>query len=311
MMNKKVIFLGTPEIAKVLLEELYKLDVQLLAVYCQPDRELDRNKNIVYSPVKQFCVKNNIQCFQPENINNSYEQILQLNPDIIITCAYGQFISEKILNIPKYKCVNFHASLLPKLRGGAPIHWAIINGEKKTGITLMYMEKKMDAGNIIKQYEVNIDQNDTYSSLYKKLSDLIVNIVKNDLMMLFNENLFSIEQNEEEATFGLNIKKEETMIDFNKNDTDIYNLIRGLNDKPVAKMLFEGEIIKVFESKLTSWISTKAPGTIINIDKSGLLISTKKNDILITKIQLPSKRPLDISQIINGKHNFLVGKIIK
>lgn len=311
MMNKKVIFLGTPEIAKVLLEELYKLDVQLLAVYCQPDRELDRNKNIVYSPVKQFCVKNNIQCFQPENINNSYEQILQLNPDIIITCAYGQFISEKILNIPKYKCVNFHASLLPKLRGGAPIHWAIINGEKKTGITLMYMQKKMDAGNIIKQYEVNIDQNDTYSSLYKKLSDLIVNIVKNDLMMLFNENLFSIEQNEEEATFGLNIKKEETMIDFNKNDTDIYNLIRGLNDKPVAKMLFEGEIIKVFESKLTSWISTKAPGTIINIDKSGLLISTKKNDILITKIQLPSKRPLDISQIINGKHNFLVGKIIK
>lgn len=311
MMNKKVIFLGTPEIAKVLLEELYKLDVQLLAVYCQPDRELDRNKNIVYSPVKQFCVKNNIQCFQPENINNSYEQILQLNPDIIITCAYGQFISEKILNIPKYKCVNFHASLLPKLRGGAPIHWAIINGEKKTGITLMYMQKKMDAGNIIKQYKVNIDQNDTYSSLYKKLSDLIVNIVKNDLMMLFNENLFSIEQNEEEATFGLNIKKEETMIDFNKNDTDIYNLIRGLNDKPVAKMLFEGEIIKVFESKLTSWISTKAPGTIINIDKSGLLISTKKNDILITKIQLPSKRPLDISQIINGKHNFLVGKIIK
>lgn len=169
----------------------------------------------------------------------------------------------------------------------------------------------MDAGNIIKQYEVNIDQNDTYSSLYKKLSDLIVNIVKNDLMMLFNENLFSIEQNEEEATFGLNIKKEETMIDFNKNDIDIYNLIRGLNDKPVAKMLFEGEIIKVFESKLTSWISTKAPGTIINIDKSGLLIATKKNDILITKIQLPSKKPLDINQIINGKHNFLVGKIIK
>ncbi len=310
-MQKKVLFFGTPSIAKSLLDELIKSDVKIVGVFCQPDREFDRNKNIIFSPVKKTCLENNIDCFQLENINDSYDLIKKMEPDIILTCAYGQFISERILNIPKYGAINFHASLLPKLRGGAPIHWAIINGEKTTGITLMYMAKQMDAGDIIKQYEIDISINDTYKTLYDKLSHLVAEIVKNDLSMFFDNNIVRIPQNHENATFGLNIKKEQTFINFENNAMSINNLIRGLNDKPVAKIIVEDQIIRVFESQITEKISTAKPGTIVAISKSGIQIATKDFDITLLKIQLPSKKPLYISEIINGNHPFKTGYIIK
>ena len=304
----RVIFLGTPEIAKVTLMEISKLkNIEIVAVYCQPDREYDRNKNIIFSPVKTFCIDNKIPFFQPDNINNSYDEIVNLKPDIIITCAYGQFISEKILNIPPYKCINFHASLLPKLRGGAPIHWAIINGETKTGISLMYMDKKMDAGNIIKQYVIDIDITDTYKSLYLKLCDLIKSIVSNDFYLLFDKNLKSFAQDLDKVTFGLNIKKEECFLDFNNLGLDIYNKIRGLNDKPVARALINKLELKIFESMLTDLKSTKLPGTIVDINKSGIQIATKDNDIKITRIQLPSKKIMLVSELINGNLPFKIG----
>lgn len=311
-MKHRVVFFGTPTIASVILEELYKTNnIDVIAVWTQPDRMVDRKKEVVFSPVKEFCIQNKIDVYQPENINDDFEKIKELNPDIIITCAYGQFIGEKILSIPKYKCVNFHASLLPKLRGGAPIHWSIINDEESTGMTLMFMEKKMDAGNIIKQYEIKIDNNDTYYSLYKKLCNLSVDIVKNDIDILFDDNIISISQDEKYVTFGYNIKKEETYINFNENSRNIYNLIRGLNDKPVAKLIYRGITIKVFESIETNIKSNKEPGTIVSISKDGLQIATKDFDILIKKIQLPSKKQMHISDIINGKNIFILGDIIK
>ena len=307
----RVVFFGTPRIASVVLNEIYHLnDIQVVGIFCQPDKAVDRKGNPIYCEVKQFALSHNIPCFQPENINHDFDNIAALKPDIIITCAYGQFIGEKILNLPPYRCVNFHASLLPQLRGGAPIHWAIVNGYKETGWTLMFMEKKMDAGNMIKSYPVIIDDNDTYASLYNKLCDMIPNIVKRDFFMLLDKNLVGEVQDETQATFGYNVKKEETYIDFNKPAKDIYNLIRGLNDKPVARMTYEELDIKVYESVITSEKSDKEPGTIINIDKTGIKVATKDFNILLTRIQLPSKKQMSVAEIVNGSHPFKVNKKI-
>ncbi len=305
---KNVVFFGTPEIAKVCLESIYNRDdVRVLAVFCQPDKQKDRHGNFVFCPVKQFCIDHNIEFLQPENINNEYEYLKSLNPDVIITCAYGQFIGEKILNLPKYKCINFHASLLPKLRGGAPIHWAIINGESKTGISLMYMVKKMDAGDVLKQYEVQIDINDTYSSLYVKLCELIKQIVSTDFSIIFDDSIIPHKQDESKVTFGYNISKEQTFIDFNNLSLLIYNLIRGLNDKPIAKIHYKNQDIKVYSSSITNIKSTQPPGTIISISKNGIQISTLDFDICLELVQLPSKKITSINQLINGNHPFIVG----
>ncbi len=306
----RVVFLGTPKIAAVVLKEIYHLkQVDVVGVFCQPDKAVDRKGNPIFCEVKQFAIKNNIKCFQPENINEDFDTLASLKPDLIITCAYGQFIGTKILTLPKYKCVNFHASLLPKLRGGAPIHWAIINGYHETGWTLMFMEKKMDAGNMIKRYPIIIDDKDTYASLYDKLCNMIPQIVVNDFEILLNENLKGEVQNEADATFGYNIKKEETYIDFNKNAQDIYNQVRGLNDKPVARVIYNHEDIKVYWSNITNEESKELPGTILSIDKKGIKVATQDFNIILTRIQLPSKKQMDVAEIINGSHPFKVGTI--
>ncbi len=304
-----VVFLGTPLIAQVTLAELCKIPyVNILAVFCQPDNHFDRKGNVVLSPVKQFALDMHLKCYQPENINDDFEIIKQLQPDLIITCAYGQFIKENILNVPKYGCVNLHASLLPKLRGGAPIHWAIINGEKETGISLMYMVKKMDAGNIIKQYKVLINDDDTYQSLYTKLCNLIKTFLINDFKILVSDNIKSVAQDETKATFGLNIKKEDTIIDFNNNSLSIYNLIRGLNNNPVAKIKFQNNLIKVYACIISSNKSKVNPGTIVSISKKGLEIATRDFNIFLDQIQLPSKQIKKVSELMNGNFIFKVGQ---
>lgn len=304
MYKYKVIFFGTPYIAKIVLEELYKLDIELLAVFCQPDKEINRKKNIVFSPVKEYCLSKKIEYFQPENINKVADLINDLNPDLILTCAYGQFISEKILSIPKYKCINLHASLLPKLRGGAPIHWAIINGYKKTGITTMFMTKKMDAGNIIKQYSIDILEEDTYEMLYYKLCELLKGIIRKDFFSFFNKNLDSVTQDEKLVTFGYNILKENTFIDFNNLSKNIFNLVKGLNNKPIAKILYKDKIIKIFELIISDNKSLKQPGTIVSISTSGIEISTLDFNVILIKIQMPSKNIILVKDMLNGTHIF-------
>ncbi len=173
MKDLKVIFMGTPVFCVPILEELIK-ETNVLAVVTQPDKEVGRKHEISFSPIKKVAIKNNIKVLQPVKIKEEYEDIISLNPDIIITCAYGQIVPLAILNCPKYGCINVHASLLPKLRGGAPIHKAIINGYDKTGITIMYMDKGMDTGDMIEKAEVKIEDNDTAESLHDKLSAISV-----------------------------------------------------------------------------------------------------------------------------------------
>ena len=268
MKNLKVVFMGTPSFAVPVLEKLIE-STNVALVVSQPDREKDRKGNVLPTPTKQIAKSNNIEVYQPSKIKEEYQKIIDINPDIIITCAYGQIIPEIILNCPKLGCINVHGSLLPKLRGGAPIHHAIINGDKTTGITIMYMDKKMDSGDIISQEEIEIKEDDILDTLYEKMSYLGADLLIKTLPSIIEGTNERIKQDENQVTFGYNITKEEEKIDFNNDSISIHNRIRGLSSTPGAYCLLEEKRLKIYNSIITKEKSNKEPGTIINIDKTG------------------------------------------
>ena len=304
----KVIFMGTPSIAKSCLKALLDNNtIEVVGVVTQPDKLVGRKKILTFSPVKQLAIENNLKIYQPHKLFELKDEISLLKPDLIYTCAFGQFIPESILNIPRFKCVNLHASLLPQLRGGAPIHYAIINRLKKTGLTLMYMIKQMDAGNIIKQFKISIDSNETYKSLYEKLSALAYDVTLNHMGLLFNDYLNTIKQDESLVTFGYNITRQQEKINWNDTALNIDAKIRGLYDKPIAYTIHGDQEIKVHKASIIEKTNLSyKPGEIVQISKDGILVSTKQDLILLEIIQLPSKTPLDVKLIINGSHKFKI-----
>lgn len=307
-MKKKVVFMGTPEISVCVLKGLLSIpNTEIVCVVSQPDRATDRKKKIVYNPIKTFCLENKLTLYQPEKISFIYEELKTLTPDIIITCAYGQFIPQKILDLPPLGCFNLHASLLPKLRGGAPIHWSIINGDKVTGVTLMEMILKMDAGNIISQTTCPILLSDTASSLTLKLANLASETLVTNWNKLITKNYQSIPQDEREVTFGCNIKKEETYINFNQSCHLVDCFIRGLSTKPGAIWNYNDMNIKIHVAKCTNIKSINSPGTITRFDQTGLYIATQDYDLNLIKIQLPNKNIVATIDIINGNHPFRIG----
>ena len=311
MKNLKVVFMGTPTFSVPILEELIK-KTNVVLVVSQPDREKDRKGNLLPTPIKELANNNQIEVFQPTNIKNEYQRIIDCSPDIIITCAYGQIIPEALLKYPKYGCINVHGSLLPKLRGGAPIHHAIINGEKETGITIMYMDKKMDAGDIINQQSIPILSDDNLDSLYEKMSHLGKELLMDTLPSIIAGTNSRIKQNPEEVTYGLNITKDEEKIDFSKSSMQINNLIRGLSSIPGAYCYLDEKRLKVYRSEITNLQSHKAPGTIEKIDKTGIYISTSDNLIKIIDIKLEGKKRCLVKDFINGINNGdYIGKVLR
>ena len=310
MKNTKVIFMGTPSFAVPILEQLIE-KTNVILVVSQPDREKDRKGNILPTPIKKIATENNIEVYQPIKIKEEYEKIISLNPDIIITCAYGQIIPEEILNKPKYGCINVHGSLLPKLRGGAPIHHAIIDGEKETGITIMYMDKLMDSGDIISQKKISILNEDNLDSLYTKMSQLGAELLIETLPSIINGTNERIKQDESKVTFGYNITKEEEKINFSKSSQEIYNQIRGLNSFPGAYCILDDKRLKVYTSEITTQTSNKPSGTIINIDKNGIFVSTGDKVIKLTEIKLEGKKRCFVKDFVNGiKIEEYVGKVL-
>ena len=308
MKDLKVIFMGTPVFCVPILEELIK-ETNVLAVVTQPDKEVGRKREISFSPIKKVAIKNNIKVLQPVKIKEEYEDVIRLNPDIIITCAYGQIVPLAILNCPKYGCINVHASLLPKLRGGAPIHKAIINGYDKTGITIMYMDKGMDTGDMIAKEEVKIEDNDTAESLHDKLSAISVPLLMKTLPSIINGTNKREKQNDADATYAYNVSREEEHVLFDKLSKDVYNQIRGLNSWPGAYAVLDGKNIKLWSSSITNNKYDKTPGTIINLDKNGLCVATKDGSVLIKELQIPGKKKMNIKNFINGnKKEDYVGK---
>ena len=311
MKKLKVVFMGTPTFAVPILKELIE-KTNVILVVSQPDREKDRKGNIIPTPIKQIAIDNNIEVYQPAKIKEEYDKIISLNPDIIITCAYGQIIPEIILNYPKYGCINVHGSLLPKLRGGAPIHHAIINGDKLTGITIMYMDKLMDSGDIISQKKLPILETDNLDSVYDKMSELGAKLLIETLPTIIDGTNQRIKQNSSEVTFGYNITKEEEKINFAKSSIEIYNQIRGLSSVPGAYCILDDKRLKVYDSEITEKKSTTQYGTITNIDKTGIYVNTNDFIIKLKDIKLEGKKRCLVKDFINGiKIEEYIGKVLK
>jgi len=299
MKNARVVFMGTPEFAVPILDGLIK-NYNVVLVVSQADREKDRKGNLLYTPVKKLAIDNNIPVYQPDNIRREYDKILEYNPDIIVTCAYGQIIPLELLNYPKYGCINVHASLLPKLRGGAPIHRALMNGDKETGITIMYMDEKMDNGDIISQEKTDILDDDNLDSLYERLSLIGSKLLLETLPLILENKNERIKQDINNVTYGYNVSKEEEKIDFNDKSLNIHNKIRGLSSNPAAYCYLGDKRLKIYKTSLTDTISDEKPGTIVDVTKNGIYVATLDYLIIIKEVKLEGKRRCDVRDFING-----------
>lgn len=306
----KIVFMGTPEFSVPVLDALIK-NYGVKAVITQPDKIVGREGKIVKSPIKKLAEENNILVIQPKKIKEEYEEIIALDPDIIITCAYGQILPSELLDYPKYGCINVHASLLPKLRGGAPIHRAILNGHSKTGITIMFMAPGMDDGDIITQKEIIIEDTDTASTLHDKLSTLGSELLIETLPSILNENYTRTPQDTSKVTFAPIIKPEDEKLDFSKTTIQIYNQIRGLNSFPGAYFILDGKRFKVWESIITNdYASQNLNGEIVKIYKQGIGVKTSNGIIILTIIQPEGKSRMKASDYVNGLHENIIGKVI-
>ena len=257
---------------------------------------------------------NNIVCFQPIKIREEYQEILDLNPDIIVTCAYGQIIPKEILDYPRLGCINVHASLLPKLRGGAPIHKSIIDGYSKTGITIMYMDVKMDNGDIISQRETVITDDDNLESVHERLSLMGKELLLDTLPSIIDGTNSRIPQNEDEVTYAWNIKREEEKIDFNKTRREVFNLIRGLSPIPGAFTLLDNQEMKVYSSIISDKVFlSKKNGEITGLYKNGIGVNCSDGEIILTVIKPFGKKKMDASSYINGLQNkdTMIGKVLE
>lgn len=297
MKNLSVVFMGTPEFAVPVLENLIK-ETNVLLVVTQPDKVVGRKKEIVYSPIKKLAIDNNIEVFQPIKIREDYQKIIDINPDIIITCAYGQIIPKVLLDLPRYNCINVHASLLPKLRGGAPLNHAIIDGYKETGITIMYMAEGMDDGDIISTYKYVIKDSDTYGDLVNILSQEGAKLLIETLPSILDKTNNRIKQDEKDVTYAYSIKREEEHIDFNKSVIEVDRLVRGLNPTPYANMIIDNIEYKIIEGHYELGNST--PNKIEVLDKNNFAIGCSDGIYYIDKIKPSGKNIMDIKSFLNG-----------
>ncbi|MFP5109112.1 methionyl-tRNA formyltransferase [Neobacillus sp. C211] len=299
----KIVFMGTPDFSVPILQQLIKDGYDVIGVVTQPDRPVGRKKILTPPPVKVEALKHSIPVFQPEKIRQEeeLEKILSLNPDLIVTAAFGQILPNKLLEAPKYGCINVHASLLPELRGGAPIHYAIMQGKQKTGVTIMYMVEKLDAGDILTSIEVPIAEEDNVGTLHIKLSTAGAKLLAETLPLLLEGRLTPKPQNNEEATFAANIKREQEKINWTKSGEEIFNHIRALNPWPVAFTTLNGQVLKIWRAEKVSGQNVEVPGTIINIESDGFSVSTgNETAIKIIELQPSGKTKMMSEQFLRG-----------
>lgn len=298
----KIVFMGTPDFAVPALEALIeKYGVE--AVFTQPDRPKGRGKKMAFSAVKEVAVKHDIKVLQPEKLKDDREAIeylKELNPDFIIVVAFGQILTKEVLDIPRFGCINLHASLLPMYRGAAPLNWVIINGEKKSGNTTMLMDVGLDTGDMLLKDEVEITENMTAGELHDILMVRGGNLLIETIEGIVNGSLKGIKQ-EGETCYAKMLSKNTGKISWYNSASDIHNLIRGLNPWPIAHTTYKDENMKIYESEVLAENSSKEPGTILSVNKAGIKVSCKEGILLIKKVQFPNGKPLTIEQYINGK----------
>ncbi len=311
-----IIYMGTPEFAVKALTAITDAGHNVVACFTQPDKPKGRGKNLLPTPVKVKATELNIPVYQPVRLRSAENAdiIRNYNPDAIVVAAYGQILPEEILNIPKYGCINIHASLLPKYRGAAPIEWAIINGEKETGVTTMYMAKGLDTGDMIEKASVTIEDDDTGASLHDKLADLGAELIVSTLKKLADGDFKRTPQNDAESSYAPMLNKDMGKLDFSKPATELERLIRGLQPWPFAYTVINGKMVKIYEAfvkeaedfELSNDIQT---GMITEVTKKSFTIACGKDLLVIKRLQPEGKKPMDCAAFLAG-NKLKVGQIL-
>ena len=298
-----VVFMGTPDFAVPTLEMLIAEGHKVSAVVTQPDKPKGRGKKSSMPPVKEVALKHDLPVLQPERIKGDesfFEHIQSLNPDVIVVVAFGQILPESILNIPKYGCINIHGSLLPKYRGAAPIQWSILNEEPKTGVTIMYMDKGMDTGDMLLKKEMIIDPTDTYETLHDKMKIVGVEALKEAWPLIVAGGEGREKQDSEIATYAPPIQKSMGEINWQERTSHIDAKIRGLNPWPGGYTYYKGQVMKVWKALPSEEVHAAEPGTILEVSKKGILVKTLDGSLLIQEIQMPNKKRMPVSEYIKG-----------
>ncbi len=296
MKNIKTIFMGTPQICLPTLKFLHE-KTNLILIVTQPDKKVGRKGEVEYSAVKKYALEHNIPLVQPSNIKKEFDALTSLKPDIIVTLAYGQIVPKEVLDSPLHGCVNLHGSLLPLYRGAAPIQWALLNGDKLTGMTLMYMDTKMDTGNMIDKKEVTIDQEDNYETLANKLSLISKELIESNIEYLVSGNVNSQVQDEETATYARMLTREDELINFNKDGNSIINQIRGVY--PNAYFVFNNQNIKVLKAHFVP--SKENITNIIKVlEKDKIGITVPDGIIYLDIVKPAGKNEMNINSYLNG-----------
>ena len=297
-----IVFMGTPEFAVPTLEKIYNSSHSILSVITQPDRPKGRGQKQVDSPIKKFALENNLPVLQPATVNTKefIASLLENRPDYIIVVAFGQILSETLLKVPKQFCINLHSSLLPKYRGAAPINRAILNGETRSGVTTMIMDKGMDTGDILLVDETPIEQNDDAQSLHDRLSEQGGKLVLETLSRLQKNDLLPTPQNSDLASYAPKLKKEESLINWKIDAENIFNKIRGLSPWPGTHTLYNGKRLVILKGEIVLGESSDRPGHVERITDTGIEVGTGKNRLKITELKLEGKKAMPVKSFLSG-----------
>lgn len=301
--------MGTPDFSTSILEMLIE-SYEVVAVVTQPDRPVGRKRTLTPPPVKKVAMAHDVPVYQPEKLSDSetLNTLLNMEYDLIVTAAFGQLLPKALLDHPKYGAVNVHASLLPKYRGGAPIHQAIIDGESETGVTIMYMVERLDAGDMIAQQALPIEDQDNVGTMHDKLSALGTKLLSDTLPSILNGTNPRTAQDDTKASFASNIQREDEWIDWSQDARTIFNHIRGLSPWPVASTRFDDKVMKIYAADIVKDITGEA-GKIIGTTKKQIIVGTGSNEsIALKEIQLAGKKRMPTANFLSGYQEELVGK---
>lgn len=304
----RVMFMGTPVFAKEILKHLTDLNYNVVATVSQPDRHVGRKRILTMTPVHEYSEKLGIDCLQPERIKDDLQSIYDYKPDIIITCAYGQIVPKELLEFPRLGCFNIHASLLPKLRGGAPIHKAIMYEEKETGITIMEMAERMDAGDMILKKSIPLNNKHTTEILELELIECAKAAIEEALPLLITGNYSKEKQDENFVTFAYNVSKEEEYVKFDRKYSTVSSHIRSLISRPVGYGLIDGLKIKLHSVRETDLIEHKENGYIIGNVDGGVGVVIENRILIIDELQPAGKKKMNAVDFLNGMGQQLIGK---
>jgi len=305
--------MGTPEFAVFSLRAFLKSDYQVIRVITQPDRARGRGRKVVFSPVKNMAISHKLPVWQPERINDDLfvSRIKALLPDIIVVVAYGQILTGTILNLPKFGCINLHASLLPRYRGSSPINWAIIKGEEMTGITTILMDEGMDTGDILLQQEVAIKNGENALELYQRLAEEGARLLMETLSGVERDNINPTPQGRVGVSYAPRLKKEDGLVNWARPGKEILNLIRGLNPSPVAYTHLEGERLKIYDSLIVNEDKgINKPGQICDISDNGIKVACSDVYLYLTEVQLENRKRMPVEKFLRGT-KIRVGTILQ